>query len=69
MLIQHCVQVEIIKVKPGGKSASGWMNTTKNKVNDCLREVTRLLVRGKLLLSEEPEHVNPFVLSEIERWD
>lgn len=56
-----------MRCKPGAKGANGWMSMTKKKVNDCLREVTRHLVRGGLLLSEEPDHVNPFILNEIDR--
>jgi predicted molibdopterin-dependent oxidoreductase YjgC len=60
--------VEIVRCKPSATNgANGWVNTTKKKINECLREVARHLVQGRLLLSEEPDNINSFTLNDMER--
>lgn len=48
--------------------AVSWAESTYKRINDCIRHIGGFLVGFGVLLSEEPENINDFILNEAERY-
>ena len=47
--------------------SNSWADSTYKRLNDCIRHVASYLVPCGILMSEEPENINDFILNEAEK--